>query len=122
MSARSASRPTNAALGADRSSAGKGQPPTPAVSSPSLVHGTAKPSTGSEKPFNSSSPTESNRMPSSRLASIRTAGDARIPSDGALSHSRAASIDGIPKYAPSWTVDSPAPRPIRTCSFCSARR
>ena len=39
-------------------------------------------------------------MPSSRPASIRTAGDTRIPSAGALSHSRAASIDGIPKYVP----------------------
>ena len=33
MSVRSASRPTNAALGADRNSAGNGQPPTPASSS-----------------------------------------------------------------------------------------
>ena len=78
------SRPTNAARGADRSSAGSGQPPTPAVSSASVVHGTANASTGSGNPFNSSSPTDSKRMPSSRPASIRTAGDTRIPSAGAL--------------------------------------
>ncbi len=97
MTARSASRPTNAALGAVRNSAGKGQPPRPATSLASLVHGTANASIGSENPFSSSSPTESKRMPSSRAASIRTVGDTRIPSAGALSHSRAASIDGIPK-------------------------
>ena len=61
-------------------------------------------------------------MPSSRPASIRAAGDTKIPSAGALSHSRAASIDGIPKYSPCWTVDAPAPIPIRTCKVCSARR
>ena len=122
MSERSTSRPTKAARGGDRSSVGSGQPPTPAVSSASLVHGTANASTGSGNPLNSSAPTESKRIPSSRAASIRTAGDARIPSASALSQKRAASIEGMPKYSPFCTVDSPAPRPIRTWSFGSARR
>ena len=66
MTARSPSRPTNAVLGTDRNSAGTGQPPTPAASSASLVHGTANTSIGSGNPFSSSSPTESKPMPSSR--------------------------------------------------------
>ena len=58
---------------------------------------TANASIGSGIPFSSNSPTDSNRAPSTRPASNFVAGETRIPSAGALSHNRAASIAGIPK-------------------------
>ena len=98
MSARSSARPTYGVLGTNRRAGGTGHAPTCTPdSSASGSHTTANASVGSGIPFSSSSPTDSNRAPSTLPASILVAGDARIPSVGALSHSRAASIDGIPK-------------------------
>ena len=99
ISARSSARPTYATRGTDRSAAGTRPRPDlrPRTRSASGSHTTANASIGSGIPFSSNSPTDSNRAPSTLPASIFVAGDTRIPSAGALSHNRAASIAGIPK-------------------------
>ena len=82
--------------GTERSTVGSTERRTDSCS-PAGSQPTANASTGSGMPFSSSIPADSNSNPSCRPAIICAIGETRIPSLGALSHNRAASIDGIPK-------------------------
>ena len=98
-SPRSSSRPTYAIRGTVRSASGSGHAPHRPRTAPDPAAPTEplNASTGSGIPFSSSSPKDSNRAPSTRPPANFVAGETRIPSAGASSHNRAASIDGIPK-------------------------